>query len=186
MVFRHAIELGGQVVVIAGVRQHHRLRQMIGGQALVHPAHGLVPEELDRVAVARGPGLDLGLAGQRRPVRAQHVFRVQAQHMVNARQQHLGVAVFLAPDREDVEQGRPDNVLHADSQVRKPEGDGIIGVGRRVGDLHRQAGDAQGLSAPKRRGRCHMARCERCVARVAEEKAQPHVDRAVGPIGWQP
>ena len=185
MVLGHAVELTGQVVVVAGRRQAHLVGQGVGGQAPVQAADGLVPEELDGVAIARHPGGDLGGARDWRAVGTHQMLCPQGEDVVDPGQQDLGVAVFLAADGEDVEQGRPDQVLDAGSKLGEPEGDAVVGVGGGVVDLHRQPGQGQALAAPKDvRGR-NITGGEGGVLGVAEVQAQARVDRSVGAFGGQ-
>ena len=185
MVLGHAVELAGQVVVVAGRRQAHLVGQGVGGQAPVQAADGLVPEELDGVAIAGHPGGDLGGARDRRAVGTHQMLRPQRENVVDPGQQDLGVTVFLAADSKDVEQGRPDQVLDAGSKLGEPEGDAVVGVGGGVVDLHRQPRQGQPLAAPEElRGR-NIPGGEGPVLGIAEVQAQALVDQGVGPLGGQ-
>jgi len=75
------------------------------------------------------------------------MFRCEAKDMINASDQNLRIPVRFAPDRKDVEQGRPDKVLHANAKGGKPQGDGVIGVRGRVGHLQVKAGNRRSLAA---------------------------------------
>ena len=107
------------------------------------------------------------------------VFGAQRQQVVDAGQQHPGVAVLLAPDGEDVEQHRPDQVVHSRPQLGEPIGDRIVGVGGGQGDMNGEAGHGDGGRGTERvRGR-HEHRGEGGMGRVAVEVTQSHVHPAV-------
>ena len=144
VVLGHPVELRGDEVVVAPVRELHGQAHIGVEEALVGGSHRLVPQELDRVPVAHHPLGDLVASAHGRPVGGHQVLRRQAQQLVDARDQDPGVAVLLTSDGEHVEQHRPHQIVHRQPQLRKPVGDRVVGVrGCRV-DLDAQAGQVQG------------------------------------------
>ena len=73
MVFGDAVELARKRIVVAVVGQTDRVADRRAGRASVRVTHGLVPEELDRVAGSGHSSSDVVGAAERRPVGAHQV-----------------------------------------------------------------------------------------------------------------
>jgi hypothetical protein len=139
--FGHAVALTGEVVNVEVLGQAHRLGQFVGGGPGVETTHRLIPQELQGVSVALRTLVVLVATDERGSVGADQVRSPTLSETINAGQQHPGIAVLLTANRKDVEQGRPDQVVHAQVELFEEEGDRVVAVARRLIDLHSQSGD---------------------------------------------
>jgi len=186
VVLYQAVELLREVGSVKARGQLHEGRQLVGRQAFVQAAHGLIPQELDGVAVVDDHGLDLACARQGRPVRTHQVLRLQAQQVVQPDQQHARIAVFLATDGEHVEERRPHQVVDGHAQRGEPHRHRIVRVRRCGRELHRQPGQRGVGGLAEHVGRRKVAAGVGRMRRVAEERAQADADHPVGAVGGQP
>ena len=113
-------------------------------------------------------------------MRADEVLRIESGDVIQAAEQDARIAVFLAPDGEDIEEGGPDDVVHAGSLFREPDGDRVVGVRRCGSELARKSGDLNRHRVGDRPSRLHEPRRERCVLGASELPPKPHIDQAVG------
>ena len=185
MVFGDAVELGGEVVVVALVGQPDGVAQLHAAEAAVGEPHRLVPQELDGVAVAGDSLLDGVGTADGRAVGRHQVVGVQRQQVVDAVQHDAWVAVLLAANGEHVEQHRPHEVVHGRAEFGEPVGDRVVGVGRCGLHVHREAGHLQFACPVEGSVHGHVARREGRVRRVAVVEPEAHVRARVGPVDRQ-
>ena len=183
MVFGKPIELPSEIAAAVVIGKLHEARELVGRQSSVDPPNGLIPQKLHRVSIRLDLDSDLFGTAQRRSVRADEMFRIESGDVIQAAEQDARIAVFLAPDGKDIEEGRPDDVVHARSLLREPDGDRVVGVRRCGSELARESGDLDRHGVGDRPSRCHEARRERCVLRASELPPKPHIDQAVRPVG---
>lgn len=123
-------------------RQAHVGDDLLDRQAGVDAAHGLVPEELDAVAVVGQCLAHARAAADGRTVRTNQVLGVHAANAVQSVDQAQRVAIGLAAQGVDVEQRRPQMVIDHRVVLRQVDDHGVVGVRRRGDEMHRRPGDA--------------------------------------------
>ncbi|MCY1523414.1 hypothetical protein D9M68_583110 [compost metagenome] len=145
-------------------RQLDLLHQFVRGQALVHPAHGLVMDIGDGVAGHAQHLLHLVLAGHRLAVQRHHVVGLEGTQLVEAVHPDHRVAELGAAQGVDVRQGRALGHLGADQHLvlRQEQHDLVRRLAGHVEELHRQTGDGgvepvlEGDGGRDEGGRAHM------------------------------
>ena len=143
----------------------------------------MVPEVLNRVAIHRDPPQDVGLSREGWTVGTDEVLRSQAQDVLNTFDEYPRVAVLLATDGKNIEKYGPHCVVDAQSQLGKPEGHRVVGVGRCGGDVDLQPRhvDGDGLVTEGVGGRDKSWR-EWCVGGVSPVGAEAGIHQTVGAI----
>ena len=182
MVFGKPIELPSEIAAAEVVGKLHEARELVGRQSSVDPPNGLIPQKLHRVSIRLDLDSDLFGTAQRRSVRADEMFRIESGDVIQAAEQDARIAVFLAPDGEDIEEGRPDNVVHTGSLLREPDGDRVVGVRRCRSELAGKSGDLNRHCVGDRPSRGHEPRREWCVLGASELPPEPDIDQTVGPV----
>ena len=104
-----------------GFRQRDVRDHLIEAVSQIRVPYRLVPEELDRVAVVPYAFPNLGAAGHGRAVGGNEVRGVEVKQLVESVDENARIPVLLASYREHVEQGRPEQVVHGDAQLGKPD-----------------------------------------------------------------
>ena len=122
-------------------RQLDLLDQLVRGQPLVHPAHGLVVDIGDAVAGHAQHFLDLLGAADRPPVQRHHVLGLERAQQVEAGHPLHRITELGAAQGVDVRQGRPLIDLGADQHliVGQVQHDFVRRLAGRMQELHRQA-----------------------------------------------
>ena len=105
--------------------------------------------------------------------------------MVETGEQDPRIAVLLASDREDVEQRRPGEVVHAHTELGEPDRDrvGRIRLGR--SQLDGEPGERDRDRLVEGVGRWQEALGERCVLGDPERRTEAGAHQRIGAVGWQ-
>ena len=182
--FSNAVSLAGEVVLVVQRRQRNLCCNFVHGPTLVDCPNGLIPQELNGVAITLRCFANPVTTRQRRAVRGNQMFGFPRDDVVDSRNQHPRIAVLLAANGKHVEQHWPHGVVHARLQVGKEEVDGVVAVARRKSNLHSLAGDGDfSLIRQRMRDRQEPWSCRR-MRRIAIRKAQADVHQTIGAIGW--
>ena len=145
-------------------------------------AHGLVPQELDRVPIATDAFGDLITTVDRDAVRTDEMIRAHGQQVVDAGEQDHRVAILLAADREHVEEHRPHQVV--DDEVERGDRDRhrVVCIRRCGRDVHLETRDGDATGGVEGVIGLDVAGRVWGVCRIAEVGAEPHADDAVRPV----
>ena len=185
VVFDQSVVLGRVVVVVGILGEPHHVSDLVHGTTTIGEPHGLVPHQLDRIAIARRPTPHLVASTQRRPMRADQMLGVQRENVIDSRQKDHGIPIFLASNRVNVEHERPDDVLHAQIESGEPQRDGIVGIRWSVVDVQLEPGDGQSFTTTPRQRDRYVTRRERCVVRISVVEAESDVHLTVRTVERQ-
>ena len=128
MVFANAIALTGAMVLVIQRWQGNSRCDFIHGPALVDAPNRLIPQKLKGVAVALRRFTNLVTTRQRRAMRCHKMFRCPCNDVVDSRNQHTRIAIFLTTNSEHIKEHWPHRVVHAYLRVREEKVDGVVAV----------------------------------------------------------
>ena len=134
-------------------------------------AHGLIPDELNTIAIALYASEYLRAARHWRTVGANLMFNLQAGQMVQSGQQHAWVTILFTANGENIKQYWPKNIVHGQIKFRKVDRHRIGCIRWRWLKDHLKARN-DGLMRPaKGMGRGNMPASIRRVFRITIKQA---------------
>ena len=128
MVFTNAIALTRAMVLVIQRWQGDSRCNFVHGPALVDAPNRLIPQKLKGVAVALRRLTNLVTTRQRRAMRCHKMFRCPCNDVVDSRNQHTRIAIFLTTNSEHIKEHGPYGVVNAYLRVRKEKVDGVVAV----------------------------------------------------------
>ena len=178
----HPVVLLQQPVIGEDLGQLDALSEIRARQTAIRPAHRLIPQELDRVAIPGDPRRDLSGTRHRRAVGGGQMLSAEADEMIETVDEHPRIAIRLAANCEHVEQRRPHQVVDRQRQLREPERHRVISIRRRRPSHHLQPCHLEHrLVTEGDRGR-HMTNGVRGVLGEPIRPPEADIDQAVGAV----